>query len=55
MSIQITQSYNRDSKETIPAYHAIELTKGGNLATINLDEQVYVLRITRMGKLILTK
>jgi hemin uptake protein HemP len=31
------------------------LTEGGSLARIVLDEQVYTLRITRQGKLILTK
>ena len=36
-------------------YNAIELTKSGNVARIVLDNQVYTLRITRSGKLILTK
>ncbi|MES2550906.1 MAG: hemin uptake protein HemP, partial [Pseudomonadota bacterium] len=31
------------------------LTEGGSLARIVLDGQVYSLRITRAGKLILTK
>ena len=38
-----------------PTYNAIELTKGGNLARIVLENQIYTLRITRSGKLILTK
>jgi hemin uptake protein HemP len=38
-----------------PAYDARQLTKGGLRAQIVLDDQVYVLRITRAGKLILTK
>ena len=38
-----------------PTYNAIELTKSGNVARIVLENQVYTLRITRSGKLILTK
>jgi len=39
----------------LPVYEATDLTKGGILAHIRLDEQLYTLRITRAGKLILTK
>lgn len=39
----------------IPQHDATVLTRGGNQALIVLDEQVYQLRITRAGKLILTK
>ena len=39
----------------IPQHDATLLTRGGNQALIVLDEQVYQLRITRAGKLILTK
>ncbi len=38
-----------------PVYGAEELTAGGNQAQIRLSEAVYTLRITRQGKLILTK
>ena len=38
-----------------PLHDARELTDGGQLAHIQLDSQVYTLRITRAGKLILTK
>lgn len=38
-----------------PAHDARNLTQGGNLAQIGLDGQIYTLRITRQGKLILTK
>lgn len=38
-----------------PLHNARLLTAGGSLARIVLDEQVYTLRITRQGKLILTK
>lgn len=39
----------------LPLHQAKELTSGGDLANIQLDDQLYVLRITRAGKLILTK
>lgn len=38
-----------------PIHDAVELTKGGVQALIALNGQVYNLRITRAGKLILTK
>ncbi|OUS19449.1 hemin uptake protein HemP [Litorivita pollutaquae] len=38
-----------------PVHAAKTLTGGGNLAYIQLGEQTYTLRITRAGKLILTK
>ena len=40
---------------SLPAYDARCLTQDGNQAQIVLDGQVYTLRITRAGKLILTK
>ncbi|UWR12003.1 hemin uptake protein HemP [Sulfitobacter mediterraneus] len=40
---------------TLPTYAARDLTEGGDLAQIVLDQQTYTLRITRAGKLILTK
>ncbi|MGB3243641.1 MAG: hemin uptake protein HemP [Sulfitobacter sp.] len=50
------------AKETIspkpnpwPTYAALDLTKGGDQAQIVLGDQTYTLRITRAGKLILTK
>ena len=46
-------SGNPISHET-PVYDARDLTRDG-LAAIILDGQVYTLRITRAGKLILTK
>jgi hemin uptake protein HemP len=39
----------------IPLHRAQDLTQGGALAQIELDGQIYALRITRAGKLILTK
>lgn len=41
--------------EPKPTYDARDLTQGGQTATIDLDGQHYLLRITRSGKLILTK
>ena len=39
----------------VPEHDARALTGGGPCARITLDGQVYTLRITRTGKLILTK
>ena len=39
----------------VPQYRARDLTRDGKQAEIELDGQVYSLRITRAGKLILTK
>lgn len=38
-----------------PVWNARDLTADGQQATIVLDGQAYMLRITRAGKLILTK
>jgi hemin uptake protein HemP len=38
-----------------PLHDAEALTEGGSLARIALHGQIYSLRITRAGKLILTK
>ncbi len=38
-----------------PTYDATDLMKGGHLARIKLEDRLYTLRITRAGKLILTK
>ncbi|MEO0819162.1 MAG: hemin uptake protein HemP [Pseudomonadota bacterium] len=40
---------------TPPFHDAKDLTNGGDTAKIVLDGQIYTLRITRLGKLILTK
>lgn len=40
---------------SLPQHEATHLTKGGHLALITLNDQIYALRITRQGKLILTK
>ena len=41
--------------ESVPVHDAQALTAGGQQARIVLDGKVYQLRITRAGKLILTK
>ncbi|WP_298838225.1 hemin uptake protein HemP [uncultured Roseobacter sp.] len=42
-------------EDKLPIYEATDLTQGGGLARIRLEDQLYTLRITRAGKLILTK
>lgn len=39
----------------IPCHRAQTLTQGGTVAHVDLNGQTYTLRITRTGKLILTK
>lgn len=41
--------------ESFPVYKATDLTEGRDQARIQLGDQLYTLRITRAGKLILTK
>ncbi|WP_081893833.1 hemin uptake protein HemP [Actibacterium ureilyticum] len=41
--------------DPLPMHDAQLLTEGGAMALIQLNEQIYTLRITRAGKLILTK
>lgn len=41
--------------QPLPSHDARNLTEGGTQARIDLDGQIYTLRITRAGKLILTK
>ena len=43
------------ARETCPCHSARGLTAGGREAIIELDGKRYTLRITRAGKLILTK
>lgn len=42
-------------RQAVPCHDAQRLTAGGMLAHIDLNGQIYSLRITRAGKLILTK
>lgn len=50
-----TMPRRREPVEAPPAHDARALTGGGSEAEIRLDGVRYVLRITRQGKLILTK
>lgn len=42
-------------RQGVPVHAAETLTAGNSVAHVTLGDQVYVLRITRAGKLILTK
>lgn len=55
MVVSVARELSVRPDETLPIYDATDLTKGGGLAKIKLDDQLYTLRITRAGKLILTK
>ena len=46
---------HQDVLQPTPLHNVYTLTQGGNLARIVLDGKTYQLRITRAGKLILTK
>lgn len=52
---QVARSPFTNEVPQIETYDARELVNGGVQARIVLDAQVYYLRITRAGKLILTK
>lgn len=55
MSIHAVPTTMRQPTTNLPAYDATVLTQGGDQAHIILGDQTYTLRITRAGKLILTK
>jgi hemin uptake protein HemP len=59
METEMTLSGQTDflqaSPVATPIHSARQLTQGGTQARIELDGKVYDLRITRAGKLILTK
>ncbi|WP_299555355.1 hemin uptake protein HemP [uncultured Tateyamaria sp.] len=55
MVVNVAREATERPKDCLPIYDALHLTKGGDLAQIKLEEQLYTLRITRAGKLILTK
>jgi hemin uptake protein HemP len=44
-----------DTPTDVPVHDVLSLTAGGSLARLMHQGEVYVLRITRLGKLILTK
>lgn len=53
--MNITVKQQMISADVIPLHDALRLTEGGNQARITLNGQIYSLRITKAGKLILTK
>lgn len=53
MTNETPESNRSDSQ--LPVYQARELAGEDGRAAICLDEKLYILRITRSGKLILTK
>ncbi|WP_172292217.1 hemin uptake protein HemP [Pseudoruegeria sp. HB172150] len=53
MTASLNTDYNIANAQ--PIHRAEELTDGGREAKIVLGDQCYTLRITRAGKLILTK
>lgn len=55
MSIYSVPRPSKTATQSLPTYDARDLTQSGGLAQIILDDQTYTLRITRAGKLILTK
>jgi hemin uptake protein HemP len=55
MSFHTPQETSAIAPRTVPTYLAEDLTKGADQAQIILGDQTYVLRVTRAGKLILTK
>jgi len=55
MVVSVARELPDRPEDTLPVYDATDLTKGGDLAKIKLEDQLYTLRITRAGKLILTK
>lgn len=55
MNVQNPNPTQACAVSMLPAHKAEDLTMGGNLAHIALGDQLYTLRITRAGKLILTK
>ena len=52
---QLPAMCDRPLADPRPVWNARDLTGGDRAATIMLDGQEYMLRITRAGKLILTK
>jgi hemin uptake protein HemP len=54
MRLEVAPS-DQTPTQAIPTFAALDLTRGGDLAHIRLGDQTYTLRITRAGKLILTK
>jgi len=55
MVVSVARELSVRPEDRLPVYDATDLTKGGDLAKIKLEDQLYTLCITRAGKLIMTK
>lgn len=55
MSFHSVDEQTAPIENKLPTYDAKALTKGVDQAQIVLGDQIYTLRITRAGKLLLTK
>ena len=55
MNMRVEKPVEELTLNEIPLHDANDLTQGGSVAQIVLNKQLYTLRITRLGKLILTK
>ena len=55
MMVKVPEPLDRTVRQDMHTYDARDLVKGGVQASIVLEDQTYFLRITRAGKLILTK
>ncbi len=55
MALNVVREIRSQPLVPPPLHEATDLTEGGGLAHIKLGDQLYTLRITRAGKLILTK
>ena len=55
MNMCVEKTLDNISLNELPLHDAHDLTQGGSVAQIVLNKQLYTLRITRLGKLILTK
>ena len=55
MPLQTVTETIKAPSNPVPTYAATDLTQGGGQAQIVFEDKTYTLRITRAGKLILTK
>ncbi|MGH1367614.1 MAG: hemin uptake protein HemP [Maritimibacter sp.] len=55
MNMMVTNTERTSGEPPCPLHHARDLTGNGPIAKIMLGDALYTLRITRQGKLILTK
>nr|WP_121061187.1 hemin uptake protein HemP [Chachezhania antarctica] len=55
MTMMTTVNHTESDAAVPPVHHAEDLVGPSKLAHIQLGDQTYILRITRAGKLILTK